>query len=55
MSEKKYWPKASNKPRPSGLRPDHSKCSDQKSRELNGSIPADRGMCEKQSTTEGSE
>jgi hypothetical protein len=35
--------------------PDRSKCSDQKSRELDGSAPGDRGMCEKQSTTQGSE
>ena len=35
--------------------PDRSKCSDQKSRELEGKAPGDRGMCEKESTTQGSE
>ena len=35
--------------------PDRSKCRDQKSRELDGRLPGDRGMCQKQSTTQGSE
>ena len=42
-------------PRSKEEAPDRSKWSDQKSRELNGAAPGDRGMCEKESTTEGSE
>jgi hypothetical protein len=44
-----------SKPRPEDLRPDKTKCSDQRSRDLRGAKPGDRGMCEKQSTTQGSE
>ena len=43
------------KSRAEALRPDQSKCSDQRSRELGGQAPGDRGMCEKQSATQGSE
>ena len=35
--------------------PDKGKCEPQKSRELEGHTPGDRGMCEKRSTTQGSE
>lgn len=35
--------------------PDASKCGDQRTRELNGRAPGDRGMCEQQSSTQGSE
>ena len=35
--------------------PDQGKCGEQKSRDLAGKTPGDRGMCEKQSTTQGSE
>ena len=42
-------------PRAKPKAPDRSKCSDQKSRELDGAATGDRGMCEKQSTTQGSE
>lgn len=35
--------------------PDKNKCDDARSRDLNGQAPGDRGMCEKQSTTQGSE
>jgi hypothetical protein len=35
--------------------PDRGKCEDQRSRDLRGKLPADRGMCEKQSITQGSE
>jgi hypothetical protein len=46
---------ANQKPRPEDLRPDKTKCNDQRSRDLRGQAPGDRGMCEKQSTTQGSE
>jgi len=42
-------------PRAKERQPDRKKCSDQKSRKLEGGAPGDRGMCEKQSTTQGSE
>jgi hypothetical protein len=42
-------------PRKKDRMPDGTKCSDQKSRELEGKAPGDRGMCEKLSTTQGSE
>jgi hypothetical protein len=42
-------------PRLKERQPNRRKCSDQKSRELEGGAPGDRGMCEKQSTTQGSE
>ena len=48
-------PNANPKPRLEDQLPDKSKCDEQRSRELNGQAPGDRGMCEKQSTTQGSE
>jgi hypothetical protein len=51
----KYWPKANNKARPIDRAPDQSKCRAQQSRELAGSTPGDRGMCEKASEVQGSE
>jgi hypothetical protein len=41
--------------RPQGKEPDRTKCEDQRSRELRGKSPGDRGMCEKESVTQGSE
>jgi hypothetical protein len=41
--------------RPEDKNPDRSKCEDNLSRELRGQKPGDRGMCEKQSTSQGSE
>jgi len=55
MNEKKYWPKANNKPRLTGRFPDRTKCADQKSKKLDGNAPGDRGMCEKQSDVQGGE
>ena len=46
---------ANNFPRREHATPDRGKCAEQKSRDLHGKAPGDRGMCEKQSTTQGSE
>jgi hypothetical protein len=53
--EKKYWPKANNKPRFPGRYPDRTKCAEQKSKQLEGSTPGGRGACEKESEVQGSE
>ena len=42
-------------PRPEDYTPDNSKGANQKVRDLRGGTAGDRGMCEKQSTTQGSE
>jgi hypothetical protein len=47
--------RVNQKPRPEDRMPDKTKCNDQRSRDLRGQAPGDRGMCEKQSTTQGSE
>ncbi|MGZ8940329.1 MAG: hypothetical protein ACXW32_14075 [Limisphaerales bacterium] len=48
-------PNSNPKPRAEDRMPDGSKCEDQRSRDLNGQAPGDRGMCEKHTTTQGSE
>jgi hypothetical protein len=47
--------RATSKIRPEDRSPDRSKCDDQRSRDLRGRAPGNRGMCEKQSTSQGSE
>jgi hypothetical protein len=41
--------------RPQDKDPDRTRCMDQRSRDLRGKPPGDRGMCEKQSSSQGSE
>ena len=51
-------PKSKSQIRPQDRNPDNSKCNDQRSRDISGKGsggPGDRGMCEKQSTSQGSE
>jgi hypothetical protein len=56
MNERaKYWPKANGKTRPVDRIADRAKCSVQRSRDLPGDTPGDRGVCEKESKSQGSE
>lgn len=54
-SQKTTHPNAKDLPRKEDRLPDQGKCQEQKSRELNGKTAGDRGVCEKQSSSQGSE
>jgi hypothetical protein len=44
-----------SKIRPEEKNPDRTKCEEQRSRDLAGRTAGDRGMCERESITQGSE
>jgi hypothetical protein len=49
-------PRQKNPEKPKAGEPDKGKCRDRKSRDLTGKpVPGDRGNCEKESATQGSE
>jgi len=55
MKPAKIMPQPNDRARTIDPQPDRTKCREQKSKELNGHAPGDRGMCQKESQIEGSE